>query len=308
MGRTGNAADGIRRVAGACLLSVLLGLPVAAAHAASDAPARLLFGRVDAPAALAPGVIGSYAKGCLAGGARLADVGPGYQTMRPSRNRAWGHPSLLAFLKELAVDLKAAGHKPMLIGDLAQPRGGPMLSGHASHQSGLDVDIWFRPSPDFKLTRKQREEWSAYSVVKSVKAPWVNEKFTAREAKLIELAARDRRTARVFVAASIKQALCVAAPATDRAWLRKVRAWYGHKDHLHVRLHCPAGSETCKRQKPPPPGDGCGDELASWLNPPPPPKTPPPTVKPKLKQKRKEITLAQLPAACAGVLDAAAVR
>lgn len=252
-------------------------------------------------------MIGSYAKGCLAGGVRLDDAGLGYQTMRPSRNRAWGHPSLLAFLKQLAADMKTAGHKPMLVGDLAQPRGGPMLSGHASHQSGLDADIWFRPSPDYRLSRKEREEWSAYSVVKSVRKPWVNGKFTPREAKLIELSARDRRAARIFVAAPIKKWLCETTPEGDRAWLRKVRPWYGHKDHLHVRLHCPLGQETCKSQKPPPPGDGCGKELTSWLEPPPPPKDPPKAKpKPKPKPKRREIMLADLPKDCAVILDAAA--
>lgn len=267
----------------------------------------MLFGKKDRPAALAPAVIGSYAKGCVAGAERLADVGSGYQTMRPSRNRAWGHPTLLAYLKTLAKDLRAEKFAPMLVGDLAQPRGGPMLSGHASHQSGLDADIWFRPSPAFKLSTKQREGWSAYSVVKSVRKPWVNDKFTRREARLIELAARDSRTARIFVAAPIKQVLCLAAPADDRAWLRKVRPWYGHKDHLHVRLHCPIGDKGCKAQKPPPPGDGCGKELTSWLKPPPPPKDPPAQKpKPKPKKPRKGITLADLPEACAVVLKAPA--
>jgi len=268
-------------------------------------PARMLFGKLDRPSDSAARVIGSYAKGCLAGGERLDDVGPGYQTMRPSRNRAWGHPRLLAFLRKLATDVVAEGHAPLLVGDLAQPRGGPMLSGHASHQSGLDVDIWFRPSPEQKLTLKQREEWSAYSVVQSVKAPWVSEKFTKRERRLIELAARHDDTARIFVAAPIKKALCEAAPEGDRDWLRKVRPWYGHRDHLHVRLACPSVTDkTCKSQTPPPPGDGCGEELASWLKP---PKPPPPSAKPakpKPPRKKKEIMLSQLPEACAAVLSA----
>ncbi len=276
----------------------------AEARADPETPARLLFGRIDRPSATAPRPIGSYAKGCLAGGRQLEDVGPGFQTMRPSRNRAWGHPELLSFVKKLAADLTAEGHAPVLIGDLSQPRGGPMLSGHASHQIGLDVDIWFRPSPLYRLTWDQRHDWSAYSVVESVRAPWVNDRFTRREARLIELAARDRRTERIFVAAPIKKALCEATPEHRRGWLAKVRPWYGHKDHLHVRLACPAGDVGCKAQAAPPPGDGCGAELASWLTPPPPPADPKPPAKKPKPVKKREITLDQLPTDCASVLDA----
>lgn len=286
-----------------CLICAASATPAAASE---TTPARMLFGKIEKGSAAPAGVIGSYAKGCLDGGVRLADVGPGYQTMRPSRNRAWGHPLLLKYLKDLASNLVNDGHAPMLVGDMAQPRGGPMLTGHRSHQSGLDADIWFRPSPEYRLTRKEREGWSAYSVVSSVKKPWVNDKFTQREARLIELAARDRRVARVFVSASIKKALCEALPEAERAWLRKVRPWWGHRDHLHVRLNCPLGSTSCTAQKPPPAGDGCGKELTSWLKPPKPKKPVTKTKKPKKKRKRKEIMLAQLPKACVGVLGATA--
>lgn len=300
MGRGRAAVDGVRGLAAAFALIVAAS---AGEAAAVEKPARLLFGRVEAPTPAKADVIGGYAKGCLAGAVSLDDVGPGFQTMRPSRNRTWGHPSLVKFLKALGEAVTQAGHAPLLIGDLAQPRGGPMLSGHRSHQIGLDADIWFRPSPATPLTRKQRDGWSAYSVVKSVRKPWVNDRFTVREAAVIRLAAEDRRTARIFVAPSIKKALCVAAPKDDRAWLRKVRPWYGHKDHLHVRLACPAGAAGCVDQKPPPAGDGCGKELASWLTP---PKPAPKPAKPAKPVKRKEILLSELPEACAAVLKAPA--
>lgn len=301
MDRGGAAAHGIRRLAGACGLAAALLLP-AAAEGANEPPARMLFGKIEAPSDSPATVIGSYAKGCIAGAAALAEAGPGYQTMRPSRNRAWGHPVLVAFLEGLAADMAAEGHATMLVGDLAQPRGGPMMTGHASHQSGLDADVWFRPGLDRPLTVEEREQWSAHSVVQSVEAPWVTEKFTPREARMIELAARDRRSERIFVAPPIKKALCEAAPADDRSWLRKVRPWYGHKDHMHVRLACPAGDLACTAQAAPPAGDGCGEELTSWLTPPKPAKPVAKPKTPKTTPKKREILLSQLPEACAALL------
>ena len=40
------------------------------------------------------------------------------------------------------------------VGDMSQPRGGPMVTGHSSHQIGLDVDIWLTPMPTARSRRK----------------------------------------------------------------------------------------------------------------------------------------------------------
>src|SRR5436305_807672 len=101
-------------------------------------PAKELFGRQIAPAPLAARTIGFYSRGCLAGGQALPVNGPAWQVMRLSRNRNWGHPALLAFLERFAREVPKVSHWPgILVGDLSQPRGGPMLTGHASHQIGL---------------------------------------------------------------------------------------------------------------------------------------------------------------------------
>ena len=181
-----------------------------------------------------------------------------------------------------------------------------MKTGHRSHQSGLDADIWFRAAPDYQLSRDERQKWSAYSVVAKGWPPQVNEKFDDRVARLIQLAAWDHRTARVFVAAVIKKELCEMAPPGNRAWLRKVRPWYGHKDHLHVRLKCPVGTISCIDQKPPPPGDGCGKAMAFWFKPAPKPVKPVKPKKPVKKKPRKEVMLSHLPDACTTILKAPA--
>ena len=86
--------------------------------------------------------------GCLEGAVQLPADGPNWQVMRPSRDRAWGHPALIAFIEQLAPKLpEEAGWPGLLVGDIAQPRGGPMLTGHGSHQLGIEADIWLTPMP-----------------------------------------------------------------------------------------------------------------------------------------------------------------
>lgn len=274
-------------------------------------PAKDYFGYVDGPAPLKARAIGSYAKGCLAGGAMLPTDGPTWQAMRLSRNRNWGHPELIDFLKDLAADAPGVGWNGLLVGDLAQPRGGPMVSGHASHQIGLDADIWLTEMPQRRLTAEEREKISAISMlngrldVKGADRRVDPNKWTDTHARLIRRAASDKRVARIFVNPTIKKALCDFEKSRNRAWLRKVRPWWGHHYHFHVRLACPAGSGGCKNQNPPPPGDGCGKNLTYWLSDKPwVPKTPPKKGKKPKVVKKRPMALAALPTACQAVLKA----
>ncbi|TVQ57058.1 MAG: penicillin-insensitive murein endopeptidase, partial [Rhodobacteraceae bacterium] len=227
--------------------------------------------------------------------AQLPESGPGWQAMRLSRNRRWGHPETVAFVERLAGAAQALGWPSILVGDLAQPRGGPMTFGHASHQNGLDVDIWLR-RPDGPLDAETRETLPFVSKVRPDRRG-VADAFGPDHAALIETAARDRSVDRIFVNAAIKASLCRSAGA-DREWLRRVRPWWGHDQHFHVRLRCPADSPDCAGQAALPPGDGCDETLEWWfsdeaLNPAPPPTPAPP---------RRDLTLADLPAACAALV------
>jgi penicillin-insensitive murein endopeptidase len=270
--------------------------PGLAAAPAGDSSARDLFAAVSRPAALpGPRVFGSYAKGCLAGAMSLAADGPGWQAMRLSRNRTWGHPVLIAWIERFAAQARAEGWPGLLVGDLAQPRGGPMPSGHSSHQIGLDVDLWLRPMPDRPLDRGERESMEMVSVL-SEKTRSVDPRlFGPRQIALIQRAALSPEVERIFVHPGIKQALCRAA-GTDRDWLRKVRPWWGHDSHFHVRLRCPANEPLCRDQDPPPQGDGCGGELASWLR-----EVPWKPLKPPIGGP-KPVRLAELPAECRTIL------
>lgn len=291
---------GVVPILGFMLAAGLAWMQPGGAHA--EQAAKELFGRKTAPANLATRSIGSYAKGCIAGARAIPVDGPAWQTMRLSRNRNWGHPLLINFLEKLAVDARRYdGWNGLLIGDMAQPRGGPMITGHASHQIGLDADIWLRPMPEERFTKDQRENVSAISMLKDGTRTVDPKKFTDAHLRLIKRAASTPGVARIFVHPGIKKAMCDRA-GSDRDWLRKVRPWYGHHYHFHVRMSCPPGQQGCVNQAPPPAGDGCGKDLAWWLSDAPwTPKKPKPGAKPV---KKKQTTLSDLPAACTTVLEA----
>ncbi len=269
-------------------------------------PAKKLFGRQRLPADLRARAIGSYAKGCLSGGKSIALNGKAWQVMRLSRNRMWGHPDLINLVEDLAIKAKANdGWNGLLIGDISQPRGGPMLTGHASHQIGLDADVWLTPMPDRILSTKERENISAVIMTKNRSE--INPKvWTTRHMQLIRRAAKYDRVARIFVHPPIKAELCKWATG-DRSWLAKVRPLYGHNYHFHIRMKCPAGMAGCKDQWTPKPkdGTGCGEELDYWMSDVPwKPRKPDPS-KPVVKPKPvPPLTLAGLPAECRAVITA----
>jgi penicillin-insensitive murein DD-endopeptidase len=276
-------------------------LPPLAHPNAPGTPAKALFGRVTAPAGVATRTIGFYSRGCLAGAVALPVNGPDWQVMRVSRDRYWGTPQLIAFLERFAKKVPKVSHWPgILVGDMSQPRGGPMLFGHASHQIGLDVDVWLKPMPSGTLTPAQREEMLSTDVVRPDGLDVDPKVWTQDDVAVIKAAAQDWEVQRIFVNAAIKKALCRDARG-DRSWLAKVRPFYGHNYHFHVRLRCPSDQPACRPQDPVQAGDGCDKaSLAYWFSTAilhPPPSLEPPRPRPAL-------TLADLPAPCRTLLGA----
>jgi penicillin-insensitive murein endopeptidase len=278
-----------------------------AAPGAKDVvPAKKLFGAVKAPAALAARAIGYYSRGCLAGAKPLPIDGPAWQAMRLSRNRNWGHPDLIKLVEHFADDAqKKDGWPGLLVGDIAQPRGGPMLTGHASHQIGLDADIWLTPMPNRRLSEKEREELSATSMLAGDDISVDPKVWTSGHVALIKRAAGYHEVERILVHPAIKKALCEAA-GKDRAWLGKVRPYWGHYYHMHIRIACPKGSANCREQAPVTGEDGCGKELTDWIARvrPKPPEPPTPGAKPKPQPPKPPLTLEGLPAECREVVTA----
>ncbi|HWD57348.1 MAG TPA: penicillin-insensitive murein endopeptidase [Stellaceae bacterium] len=300
----------MRLVAG--LAALLVGLSAAARAedlAASEAAkraqlmaalpadaAKRVFGGIAAPNGGPWRSIGRYDRGCIGGAVPLPPDGANWQVMRPARNRAWGSPLLIATIERLAASAaQATGWPGLLIGDVGQPRGGPMITGHASHQIGLDADIWVMPMPDRRLSREERDNLPAQSLVtrdgNGVDPALWNPSYR----KLYETVARMPELARMFVNPAIKRELCKDAGA-DRDWLRKLRPWWGHDDHFHIRLTCPPGQTLCENQDPPPPGDGCGKELDWWFT--------PEARHPKPSPPSPPLRVSQLPPECAAIAAA----
>jgi len=281
------------------LIAALATCLALAAPGVADPLAKEIFGAERRGSPHKPAVFGEYAKGCVAGAVALAETGPTWQAMRLSRNRNWGHPETVAFIERLsAFAATQPGWEGLYVGDMSQPRGGPMLTGHRSHQSGLDVDIWMRPATRLDLSRAERENLSSVSMQRRDGA-FVNDRWTRAHHDILKAAASDPAVARIFVFAGAKAQMC-RDETGDRRWLRKIRPWWGHHYHFHVRLNCPRGERACVDQAPPPPGDGCADAdawVANILNPPPPDPNAAPA------PPRRELVLADLPRQCTQILS-----
>jgi penicillin-insensitive murein endopeptidase len=270
--------------------------------------ANVLFGAKSSASQQKAKAHGSYAKGCLAGAEQMPESGPTWQAMRLSRNRNWGHPELISFLKRLSTKAaKVPGWKGIYIGDLSQPRGGPMTSGHQSHQMGLDADVWLLPPKRLNLSRKERENLSS-ETVRSNSQRSVNTNWTAGHMAVIKAAASDPAVDRIFITPPAKIWMCKNAKG-KRKWLQKVRPYWGHHYHFHVRLKCPKGSKGCKTQTPTvrelsKNATGCDKDLNWWVTAaldPPDPNAPKPPKKPR-KRGARDYVMADLPSQCRRVL------
>ncbi len=292
---------------------LFVGLPAFAQETPQETPqetlkANQLFGAKTTASNQPPAPLGFYSNGCLAGGEALAETGAHWQAMRLSRNRNWGHPDTIDYIKTIAKQVaELDGWAGLYIGDISQPRGGPMTSGHQSHQLGLDVDIWLYPPNRLDLTQDEREALSAVSV-RSEDSKSVNNNWTQTHMQVLKIAASDPRVDRIFITPPAKIFMCAHASKdpSQREWLQKIRPYWQHNYHFHVRLKCPAGTPDCQRQSPDVQslskgGDGCDETLQWWVTealkpkPPPDPDAPPPRTV-------RDYIMADLPAQCQTVL------
>ena len=215
--------------------------------------------------ATAAEIFGSYSKGCIKDAVAFPKESSYHQSLLSHNGRNYAHPDMVKYLNDLIAKVKQAGLPPILIGDISLKAGGDLgpNSDHASHNIGLDVDIPFV----FAEPRKTPKELKNLKYIYLVNKNTLTKDFTYERAELIRLAASDPKVTRIFVSPLIKEGLCQFYKGQDRSWLSKVRPWFGHRAHMHVRLACPPDSPYCVNQDLPPEGDGCGKELISWFMP-----------------------------------------
>ncbi|MCE3233211.1 MAG: peptidase penicillin-insensitive murein endopeptidase, partial [Rickettsiaceae bacterium] len=180
-------------------------------------------------------VYGSYAAGCMDGAAPLPFKGEGYEVVNGARNRFYGQPAMVNFLQKYSLENYRQNGQKLYISDIAQPRGGPIIHGHGSHQVGLDVDIWYGREGELPVdlvnkgrTSIDQSQWQKFDV------------------GILKNAAGFAEVERIFVDPYIKKQLC--AEHKGEAWLNKLRPWRYHSDHFHIRLACPKGDRTCVSQ------------------------------------------------------------
>ena len=270
--------------------------------ALADQPAKQAFGAQALPADMQPQSVGFYSKGCMAGGVAIPVDGPHWQVMRLSRNRRWGHPVLIKTLDELSRKARRDGWNGLMVGDISQPRGGPMLTGHASHQTGLDADLWFMPMPQKRLSYQEREDLSAISVLKDNSNFVDDKRWTRAHELLLRDAAAFADVERILVHPGVKKKLCDTVKG-ERSWLAKIRPYYSHHYHFHLRIGCQDGSPACKKQVAVAKGEGCDASLEWWFKVALAPKKPKKGDDPE--KPRRPIMVSDLPPACAAVLKAA---
>lgn len=222
---------------------------------------------VHSPSSQASASIGNYTNGCLSGAEEMPLRGEGFQLVRTGRDRHYANPAMIEFLKDFSRDVARHDLGRLQIGDMSMARGGPFSSGHKSHQMGLDVDIWY--SQDWRAQKRPLTEWerdniSAIPLADERDHRLIEDNWDPKVPGILRLAAEDERVERIFVHPTIKRRMCKMA-GDDNEWLRKIRPWWGHNYHFHVRLACPEGDKYCKPQRPvrnPP----CGDDLDWWFS------------------------------------------
>ena len=243
--------------------------------------------------------IGTYTAGCMRNSAAIPMEGEGFQVIRPGRGRYFANPETIEFIVDLGKRVNEYVNGIILVGDVARQTGGPMLDEHSSHQTGLDADILYWQHPialQRSLTVRERESIFPQSVLNDQRTGVDDSKWDDRIGRIVKAAASYADVDRIFVNPFIKRKLCSEYPG--ESWLAKLRPWYGHDGHFHVRLKCPEGNGSCVPQDPVNTHDtGCGSDLASWF-----------TAGGKIKPKKSsgQTVRPKLPEECIAILDGGA--
>ncbi|NIQ15782.1 MAG: penicillin-insensitive murein endopeptidase [Candidatus Dadabacteria bacterium] len=209
--------------------------------------------------------IGDYHAGCVKKSIELPNGGSGYQIIRPSRKRYYGNQITIDYIRKLSRKFNKKYKSNILIADISKKGGGPIPYEHSSHQTGLDADILLFHKENYieLYTREEREELEPNSVLDETKKKIDFSKWEELNGELLKTAANYSEVNRIFINPAIKKHLC--NRYENESWLKKLRPWWGHDGHFHVRLKCPDNNHKCVDQKNPGHIE-CGEELDFWLS------------------------------------------
>jgi murein endopeptidase len=171
--------------------------------------------------------IGQPSRGRLVNGVQLPEVSADWLTWDPilkqipnQSERRWGTAKLIATLRRVLAAFHAAHPElgQVLIGDLSRPHGGVFDErygglGHASHQNGLDADVYY-PRADHRLLAAYKP-----TLVDRALAQELVDRFVAAGARFVFVGTRTGL----------------------RGPRKVVQVLAHHNDHLHVRIHPPRG-------------------------------------------------------------------
>lgn len=212
-----------------------------------------------------PQSYGFYSKGCFSGGVAIATDWSHPQAMRLSRNRRWGHPTMIKLIERLSREAVADGW--------------PGLRSATSRNRAVGRCLAATPSPDRARRRHlvhadagphaqrpgARVHCTAVSMIKKG-SMYVDDKlWTKSRELLLKRAASYPQVERILVNPGIKKKLCDTVTG-DRSWLKKIRPFLGAMTTISTSARCQAGSSGCKSQDPPPDDEGCGKSLDWWLS------------------------------------------
>ncbi|MEN9529451.1 MAG: Penicillin-insensitive murein endopeptidase precursor [Pseudomonadota bacterium] len=209
-------------------------------------------------------IYGGYNAGCVQGASAPEETGFGYQYIELSRNKFWGHSSSHRFVERMGKILRPQGIS-LLVADVSMPRGGPFTWDHASHQVGLDLDIEFHQDPrslQRDLTVEERERLPKFYLADRETNAIIERNWSDKYLTMLRTFAEDTDVHVMFVHPAIKKKICE-NPANRKSWLAKVQPWWGHDEHVHVRLRCPSDSPNCV-PKPAFTEIGCDSEEFLW--------------------------------------------
>lgn len=209
--------------------------------------------------------VGFYTDGSVETSAVFPDSGPGFVKIFRLRKRGYGTATLVRTISLAAAAFRTqypTGDR-LQIGDTSDWNGG-YISGHASHQNGLDADMGYLQTNKVERDPNNSGPNGFSEIFVKNGAVTANFDIPRNWAILRNLVARGN-VSRIFVDPVIKSTFCKKAAAIDPTLsaanrnevLRRIRPYGNHADHFHMRIKCPVGHKKCVAQSEPPTGTGC---------------------------------------------------